>query len=119
MDSRTRRAWVDVDLDALRRNALALAKRAQAPLLPMIKANAYGLGAVAVARALEPLDPWGFGVATPEEGAELRAAGIARPIVVFTPFTPAWREPCLAHGLVPAIGDPLALRAWLDTGRPF
>ncbi|HEX5632415.1 MAG TPA: alanine racemase, partial [Gemmatimonadales bacterium] len=115
----TARAWVDVDLSALVANARTVAERSQSRLLPMVKANGYGLGAVPVARALEAVDPWGFGVATPEEGAELRAAGIVRPIVVFTPFLPAWREACLAARLTPAIGDPLALLAWRDTGRPF
>ena len=52
----------------------------------MVKADAYGLGAVRVARTLERLDPWGFGVATIAEGEELRAAAITRPIVVFTPL---------------------------------
>jgi DNA mismatch repair protein MutS len=45
-----------VDLDALLRNARAFAGRTGAPLLPMVKADAYGLGAVAVARALAQLD---------------------------------------------------------------
>ena len=50
----------------------AMAARAGVPILPMVKADGYGLGALAVVRALEPLSPWGYGVATVEEGAELR-----------------------------------------------
>ncbi|HEU5050689.1 MAG TPA: alanine racemase, partial [Gemmatimonadales bacterium] len=76
------RAWVDIDLDAVLANARQVASVAGAPLMPMVKANGYGLGAVAVAHALERLDPWGFGVATVDEGAELRAAGIRRPIAL-------------------------------------
>lgn len=113
------RAWVDVDLAALLANARTVVARSQVPLLPMVKANGYGLGAVPVARALEAVAPWGFGVATPEEGAELRAAGIGRPIVVFTPWAPAWLPACLEARLTPAIGDPQALAAWRATGRPF
>src|SRR5690349_6867342 len=86
MESGLTRAWVDVDLGALQRNAVAIAARAGVPLLPMVKADAYGLGAIAVARALESVDPWAFGVATVEEGAALREAGIGRRIVVFTPL---------------------------------
>ena len=74
-----RRAWVDIDLGALRQNARTMAARAGRPILPMVKADAYGLGAVAVARALEPLDLWGFGIAAVSEGEVLRAAGIRRP----------------------------------------
>ena len=66
------RAWVEIDLGALRRNWATLAVRG-VPLLPMVKADAYGLGAVRVARALERLDPWGYGVATVSEGVELVA----------------------------------------------
>ncbi len=73
------RAWVDVDVAALLRNARRVSAVSGGRLLPMVKANGYGLGAVPVARALEQLDPWGFGVAGPGEGGELRNAGITRP----------------------------------------
>src|SRR5678810_882125 len=79
------RARLDIDLGALQRNAAAAARRAGVPLLPMIKADAYGLGAAPAVRALEPLNPWGFGVATVAEGEELRRLGVTRPIVIFTP----------------------------------
>jgi alanine racemase len=116
----TARTWVDVDLGALVDNARTLAAVCGSRLLPMVKANGYGLGAVEVATALERLDPWGYGVATVEEGAALRSAGIARPILVVSPFVPDTSEPYLAHDLRPAIGDPTALAAWRGrTSRPF
>jgi alanine racemase len=116
----TARAWVDIDLGALIDNARTLSQIAGSRLLPMVKANGYGLGGVEVARALEPLDPWGFGVATIEEGAALRAAGIHRPILVANPLVPAAVEQYLAYDLRPAVGDPVALRAWCErTSRPF
>ena len=83
-------AWVDVDLDAIVANARHVVRVSSSRLLPMVKANAYGLGAVPVVRALASLDPWGFGVATIDEGRELRQAGITLPIVVFSPLVPAW-----------------------------
>src|SRR4249919_3190747 len=95
--SDTARAWVDLDLGALRANARTLAALSGSRLLPMVKANGYGLGAVAVARALEPLEPWGFGVASAEEGATLRAAGIALPILVFSPLLADAVDAHLAH----------------------
>jgi alanine racemase len=116
----TARAWVDIDLGALRANARTLAALSGSRLLPMIKANGYGLGAGAVARALEPLDPWGYGVASVDEGAALRADGITRPVLVVSPLLPAAIDGHLAHDLRPTIGDPDALGAWCArTDRPF
>ena len=116
----TARAWVDIDLAALVANARAVAAASGARLLPMVKANGYGLGAVPAARALEAVDPWGFGVATAEEGAELRAAGCRRPILVATPLVPAGAESLFAADLRPSIGDLEALRSWrARTDRPF
>src|SRR5450759_5037369 len=80
------RARVEIDLGALQRNGASVARRAGVPLLPMIKADAYGLGAAAALRALDVLEPWGYGVATIAEGEELRDLGVARPVVVFTPL---------------------------------
>jgi alanine racemase len=116
----TARAWVDIDLGALIDNARTVSKIAGSRLLPMVKANGYGLGGVEVAQALEPVDPWGFGVATIEEGAALRASGIDRPILVVSPLLPDAIEQYLAHDLRPAVGDPVALSAWCGrTSRPF
>ena len=116
----TARAWVDIDLAAVVANARTVAAAAGVRLMPMVKANGYGLGAVAVAGALEAVDPWGFGVATAEEGAALRTAGCRRPILVATPFVPAGKDELLAADLRPSIGDLDGLRAWLATGdRPF
>lgn len=111
------RAWVEVDLGALVRNGQALADRAGVPLLPMLKADGYGLGAVALARALERLDPWGYGVATIEEGEALRSGGIERPVLVFTPLLP--HESARAHAarLTPTLGRPEMIDAWGRTSR--
>ena len=114
------RAWVDVDLDAVLANARRVAAVSGVRLMPMVKANGYGLGAVALARTLEAIDPWGFGVATVEEGAELRAAGIERPIVLFSPPLVSWLPLIRRHRLRPALGDLDALRAWVAEGAdPF
>ena len=112
----TDRAWLDVDLGAVVRNARRFQQRIAAPLLPMVKANGYGLGAVPVARALKAVDPWGFGVATAAEGIELRGAGIGRPIIVFTPIGPAGHSVLRTYHLTPVIGDLPALGAWLAGG---
>jgi alanine racemase len=108
------RAWVEVNLAAVVENARTVARVAGTRLLPIVKANAYGLGAVAVSRALEQVDPWGYGVATIEEGAELRAAGIARPVLVCTPAQPDQFAAYQRLDLTPAIGDAASAAAWLD-----
>ncbi len=111
-------AWVEVDLDALARNARTLSRRAGVPLLPMVKADAYGLGVVPVVRALEPLDPWGYGVATIAEGIAIRASGVTRPIVVFTPQLPAAYGALRAASLTPSLGTADEIAAW-DRGGPW
>jgi len=110
------RAWVEVDLGALRRNGAALARRAGVPLLAVIKADGYGLGAVPVARALESLTPWGFGVATVAEGVELRAAGITRPLLVLSPVLPDEYPAMREAALRPSLGDAAAIARWASHG---
>ncbi|MBX6333136.1 MAG: alanine racemase [Gemmatimonadaceae bacterium] len=107
------RAWVEIDLGALRRNAAAMAARGAA-LLPMVKADAYGLGAVAVARALDALAPWGFGVATIAEGIELRESGIERPIIVFTPVHRSHLRALCNARLTPALGAASDITEWSE-----
>jgi alanine racemase len=115
------RAWVEVDLAALVDNARTVARVAGTRLLPVVKANAYGVGAVAVSRALEAVDPWGYGVATLQEGAELRGAGgggggITRPILVFLPARPDLFDAYHEHRLTPALGDEASIHAWIARG---
>ena len=119
MYSLNRRAWVDIDLGALLRNAATAAAHAGVPLLPMVKADAYGLGAVAVARVLQRLEPWGFGVATIAEGEELRHAGITRPIVVFTPLLIGDFDAAVRARLTPTLGSRAEITRWQETGLPW
>ena len=116
IESSRLRAWVDVDLSALRRNGEMVARHAGVPLLPMIKADAYGLGAAHAARALESLDLVGFGVATVREGEELRALGVVRPVLVFSPLTPADLMAARAAGLTPTLGSAAAIASWREQG---
>jgi alanine racemase len=113
----TNRAWVVVDLGNLLANARAVqAAAGGAALLAVVKADAYGLGAVRVARALESLDPWGFAVATLPEAIELRDAGIDRPLLVFTPAKEDQRVHFEKHELRAVLDDPSVASSWT---RPF
>ena len=113
------RAWVEIDLGALQRNAAALRNHAGVPLLPMVKADAYGLGAPSVVAVLEKTKTWGYGVATVEEGRELRGSGIRRPILIFTPLLE--EELAAAHqlDLTPVLGEEAGLKTWARLGGPW
>jgi alanine racemase len=114
------RAWVEVDLDALVENAATLQRRAGVPLLPMVKADAYGLGAARVVAALGAVSPWGFGVATHEEGAALRLLGCLLPIVVFTPPLPGELGELRRCSLTPALAGREVINEWIHAaGGPW
>lgn len=85
-------------------------------LIAMVKGDAYGLGAVPVARALESVDPLAYGVAAMAEGRELRAAGIERPIIVFTPTLPEDLGEMAAHRLTPTLSEVDGIAAWQALG---
>lgn len=113
-NARDTRAWVDVDLDALRANfrTVAATAKPRRGVVPMVKADGYGLGAERVVQALRPLDPWGFGVAAASEGLALRDAGVEGPIVVFSPLPPGDNEAAAVAGLTATISDVGGLERW-------
>ena len=107
------RAWVEVDLGGLLANARSIQSAAPgAQLLPMVKANAYGLGVHRVVGALDALNPWGWGVATVEEGVELRDAGSTRPVVVFTPARLEQFSGLRQYELRPVLDRRETIEAW-------
>jgi alanine racemase len=112
------RAWVEIDLGALVRNGERFQRAAGCPILPMVKADAYGLGAARVARALDELS-WGFGVATIEEGEELRSARIEKPILVFSPLLPLQFDAARRAGLSPVLGDRESIARWTVRDDPW
>lgn len=76
---------------------------AGAQLMATVKADAYGHGAVECARALQDVGADWFGVALIEEGRELRAAGITRPIYCLGGFWQEQAEEVIEHDLTPAL----------------
>lgn len=110
----TRRAWVEVDPEALRRNYRRLEERVGpgVRILPMLKADGYGLGVQTAAAALSSLGPWGFGVATTDEAARLRQLGWEGRVVVFTPSPPLDGPEVVRLEAEPAISSLDALRAF-------
>ncbi|MGE0640497.1 MAG: alanine racemase [Thermoanaerobaculia bacterium] len=116
-----RTAWVEIDLGALVRNYRALARHvAPSSILAVVKADAYGHGAVEVARALEPEGAAAFGVATLREGVELREAGIEAPVLVLSPVPDDGFDALLGHRLTPVLSSLeqlAAIAARVDAAR--
>lgn len=99
-----RRVDARVDLAAVRSNVAVLARFAgDAALMAVVKADAYGHGAVPVARAaVEAGAPW-LGVALVEEGIELREAGLTAPVLVLSEPPPDAAGAVVAHDLTPVV----------------
>ncbi len=108
------RAWVDVDLDALKENFLTIRRGAGrgAGVVAMVKADAYGIGLERTVRTLEPLAPLAFGVAAAAEGAQVRALGIERPIYVMSPLAPQAVEQAAVARLTASISELDGLDRW-------
>jgi alanine racemase len=102
-----RTAWLELDLDALRGNLAALRELAGSgvPVRPVVKADAYGHGAVPIALALEAAGADGFGVAAFDEALELREAGVRAPILVLDPVPTTWVADAARLGVSLTGGD--------------
>ena len=102
-----RPTWAEVDLELLLANVRAIRARVgSVPILAVVKADAYGHGAVEVARAIEADGVGWFGVALPEEGVELRRAGLGGEIIVLGGLASAQADLVLANDLIPALFRP-------------
>ena len=109
-----RPVWAEIRLSALAHNIKAIrrhidsgetrsAKGPQRKILAVVKANAYGHGAVPVSRALAKAGADWFGVTSTAEGIELREGKIRKPILVLTGFWPGEEKRLIQHDLTPAI----------------
>lgn len=103
-----RTAWLEIDLAALVVNlSLIRTLAGGAAVHPVVKADAYGHGAVAVAAALEAAGADGFCVATYDEAVELRTAGLRKPILVLYPIPDGWAADAARRRVEVAVGDPV------------
>ena len=101
-----------IDLAALRWNFQQVRKTVGSgvKILSIVKANAYGHGVRQVVKTLSRAGSDGFGVATVEEGIELRESGIRSPILVLTAIYAEQLGPLLQNKLTPAVSDLDTLR---------
>jgi alanine racemase len=103
----SRFTYAEIDLSAIVHNYKLLCDKAgdDVTVLAVVKANAYGHGAVAVSRALASAGAPMFAVASLEEGVELRQAGIEQPILVMGVVLPGQEELLLQYRLTPYLYD--------------
>jgi len=114
-----RPTWATVDLAALRWNLRQVRKLVgpKVKILAVVKANAYGHGAVPCSRTLVAAGADYLGVATSEEGAELRRAGLKVPIVVLGLIQPQEAELVVRYRLQPAVATDPQIRALARAAR--
>lgn len=135
MTQRFRPTWVEVDLGAVRDNVAELVRLARpAEMLAVVKADAYGHGAVPVSRAAIDAGVTWLGVALVEEGAELREGGVDAAVLVLSEPAPEAAAEVVERRLTPVVyteggiealakavadrgrGEPLPVHLKLDTG---
>src|SRR5437867_5057896 len=114
-----RSTWAEVDLDRIASNFAALRALAgrESIVLPVVKANAYGHGAPQVSRRLEAEGVAGVCVATPEEGLELRRAGITVPILCLGAVEAHQVAPAARSRITLTLYSPEQLRAFEAAGH--
>jgi alanine racemase len=107
-----RPTFCTIDLEALRWNYQQVRKKVGpgVKVLSVVKANAYGHGAGEIAKTLEDEGSDAFGVATLEEGINLRKVGIKSPVLALAGFYPEQFDELLQNKLTPAICEPEVLR---------
>ena len=94
--------YVNIDLDAILANFEAVRSKTKAPVMAIIKADAYGHGAVQIARLLEERVAF-FGVSGVGEALELRQSGLEKPILILGHTPTAAYPQIVALGIRPAI----------------
>jgi len=116
-----RPVWAEISLEAILHNLRVIRKHisqdhaAKPPaaasksaarkrmILAVVKSNAYGLGAVPIAKALQKAGTEWFGVTCGNEGVELREAGIRKRILILTGFWPGEEKRLIHENLTPAV----------------
>ena len=115
MNFESLRTWAEVDLDAIAHNFQAardhLPKHMK--LLVTVKANAYGHGAVMVAKCLEGKADY-LALAAMDEAVQLRQAGIRTPLLILGPVMPADYRRAAKHKITLAVSNPVEAKTISD-----
>jgi len=102
-----RPTWVEIDLNSIKTNidTVKTIVGKDVSVLAIVKADAYGHGAVSVSKTLIKCGIKYLGVATLEEGMELRESGINHPIIILGSIQKDELDEVIRHGIVPTIYD--------------
>lgn len=116
-----RPAWTEIDLGRLRRNLQLIRSDlpANVKLLAVVKDEAYGHGALDVARIALEEGAWGFGLSTLEEAMALRDAGITAPLLLLGERQDEELSWCVAHDLTVCINRAHTVRALAKVAAAF
>ncbi|MDW8328329.1 MAG: alanine racemase [Anaerolineales bacterium] len=109
--------WAEIDLSAIQHNLRRMKALAGVRVMAVVKANAYGHGAVEVSRAAALAGADWLGVARVEEGMALRQAGLALPILVMGYTPPAVSAEAIGHDLTLTVFDAESAQAYAATAR--
>src|SRR5205823_3844754 len=119
-DKLLRPTWAEISLSTLRRNYERVRKLAgRRKVMAVVKADAYGHGAVPVAKRLAGCGVDWFGVATVEEGIELRAAGIERPILLLGGLYMSDPADLFEYRLTPSVSSTARLDTYAECARRY
>lgn len=116
-----RPAWIEIDMGKLRRN-LQLIRRdlpSATQLMAVVKDDAYGHGALDIARIALEEGAWGFGLSNLEEALALRQGGISTPLLLLGERQEPELEWCVAHDLTVCVNEPHTVRALARTAERF
>jgi len=94
--------WVEIDLSAILYNLSCIKKITSSKILAVIKADAYGHGAIEVARKIKD-EIYFFGVFSLDEGISLREAGIRERILILGPFPSNCSKEIINYNLTPSV----------------
>jgi alanine racemase len=120
IDKLLRPTWVEISLSKLRRNFERVRRLAGSrKVMAVIKADAYGHGAVAVANCLAQCGAEWFGVASVEEAAELRAAGITQPILLLGGLYMSDPADLIKFELTPTVSSTARLDTYAECARRY
>jgi len=120
IDKLLRPTWVEISLSKLRRNFQRIRQLAGARrVMAVIKADAYGHGAVAVANCLAQCGADWFGVASVEEALELRTAGITQPILLLGGLYMSDPADLINFRLTPSVSSTARLDTYAECARRY